>query len=129
LGAADAGFPARALAPLVGSLRAGRGGVVAGVRPEQVRLDAGGVPGTVRLVENLGRDVLLHVDAQGSMVRALIDPDQALGLGPGVGVGLAAPPASWHFFDAESGARIEPPAAEAAGAAATSAAASRGEER
>ena len=87
--------------------------VVVGVRPEDVRLDPAGVPGTVALVETLGRDLLLHADAAGSKVRALVSPAEASRLQAGAAIALSVRPASWHFFDAESGSRIERPTAAA----------------
>ncbi len=81
--------------------------LVVGVRPEHLLLDPAGVRGTVLLRETLGRDVLLHVEAAGSRVLALVDSQEAAGVGPGDEVGLAAEPANWHFFDAETELRVE----------------------
>jgi hypothetical protein len=74
-----------------------------------VRIGVTGLFGSVRLLENLGRDVLVHIDVAGSNVRALVDPASVDGLGPGASVRVSVPPASWHFFNSETAARIEPP--------------------
>jgi ABC-type sugar transport system ATPase subunit len=103
LDAHDAGF-AQALGvdQLVGS-RA----TVGGIRPEHISIDPHGVPGTVILCETLGRDVLLHVDAAGSRVLALVQSGDALHTSPGDRVGLNASSDKWHFFDAETGLRLQ----------------------
>jgi ABC-type sugar transport system ATPase subunit len=100
--ASDNGF-ARAL----GVVPAGSRQVIVGIRPEHVLLDPRGVRGMVVLRETLGRDVLLHVDAAGSRVLALIDSQEAAEIVQGSQIGLAAEPANWHFFDAESERRLE----------------------
>ena len=51
--------------------------------------------------------VLLHVDAAGSRVLALVDSQETGSIGPGDPVALTADPGTWHAFDAESGARLE----------------------
>jgi ABC-type sugar transport system ATPase subunit len=102
LDAAEAGFPRAA------GLEQGLDGrkVVAGIRPEHVVLDRTGVPGVVVLRETLGRDTLLHIDAGGSRVLALVDASDAHGLSPGDSVAIAAGKAHWHFFDPEDGRRV-----------------------
>jgi ABC-type sugar transport system ATPase subunit len=102
LGSQEAGFPhAVGIEQAVGPRQ-----VVAGVRPEHVVLDRNGVAGTVVLRETLGRDTLLHVDALGSRVLALVDASDALSLAAGDTVTLSAQPANWHFFDADNGNRL-----------------------
>ena len=81
--------------------------LVVGVRPEHVRLDPAGVPGTVALVETLGRDILLHADIAGSSVRALLTPAEASRLRTGAAVAVSVRRQSWHFFDAASGHRVD----------------------
>ncbi len=105
----DAGFPKQALAPVLEALGSAAARTVVGVRPEQVRLGPTGLPGSVRLLENLGRDVLVHLEVAASQVRALADPEAVASLGPGTSVGVSVSPASWHFFDADTAVRIEPP--------------------
>jgi ABC-type sugar transport system ATPase subunit len=108
---ADAGFAKQSLDWASAVLGTDLSRTVAGVRPEEVRIGASsGVQGSVRLLENLGRDVLVHVDVSGSVVRALVDPGSVSGLSPGSRVGVSVPRASWHFFDGNTAARIEPPA-------------------
>src|SRR5207244_6748131 len=82
--------------------------LVVGVRPEHVRLDPAGISGTVALVETLGRDILLHADIAGSSVRALLTPAAASRLRTGAAVAVSVHPQRWHFFDADSGDRVEP---------------------
>jgi ABC-type sugar transport system ATPase subunit len=101
--APDAGF-ATALGVSGG---AGLRPLFVGIRPEHVALNSRGVRGSVVLRETLGRDVLLHVDAAGSRLLALIDTHVADSVGPGDEVGLSAEAANWHFFDAETGLREE----------------------
>jgi ABC-type sugar transport system ATPase subunit len=110
---ADAGFARQSLEWATTSLGTERARTVAGVRPEEVRIGKAGIPGSVRLLENLGRDVLVHIDAGGSVVRALVDPASVNGLAPGTNIAVSVPRASWHFFDATSDARIELPTAVA----------------
>lgn len=99
----DAGFPRAVGATDV----LGRRPAYVGVRPEHVLLGPGGVSGKIVLRETLGRDILLHVDAAGSRVLALVDSQEAGGLGPGDRVALTVDRGSWHAFDAETGARLE----------------------
>jgi ABC-type sugar transport system ATPase subunit len=99
----DSGFPAALGVTGVAAPRP----VVVGIRPEHLLLDPRGVPGTVRLRETLGRDVLLHVEAAGSTLLALIDSNEAAAVGPSDHIVLSAEPASWHFFDAETGLRVD----------------------
>jgi len=106
----DAGFANQSLDWAVRGLPSDASRTVAGVRPEDVRIGVSGLSGSVRLLENLGRDVLVHIDVAGSNVRALVDPASVDGLGPGASVRVSVPPASWHFFNSETAARIEPPA-------------------
>ena len=63
------------------------------------------------LVETLGRDILLHADIAGGSLRALVTPAEASRLSTGAPVTLGVKLHSWHFFDAETGDRVEPFAA------------------
>src|SRR3989454_811429 len=101
-------FARVALGGALADVRRSARGVVVGVRPEDVRLDPRGVPGTVALVETLGRDILLHADVAGSSVRALVTPAEASRLRTGAAVAVSGNPQRWHFFDADSGDRVEP---------------------
>ena len=73
-----------------------------GVRPEAVRVKAGGggpVQGEVELVEELGADTLIHVDVGGfSMVARQNDRTT---LEPGDAVGVELDPAVLHVFNRE----------------------------
>jgi multiple sugar transport system ATP-binding protein len=77
-----------------------------GVRPEHVRLcapDEGTATAEVRVVEPLGADTLIHLDAGGQRVIARVAgfPD----FRPGDGVGVTLDPRHLHLFDA-AGARL-----------------------
>jgi ABC-type sugar transport system ATPase subunit len=102
--ATDAGF-ARAMGAL--QLLGSRTATV-GVRPEHLVLDPNGVVGEVGLRETLGRDILLHVESSGSRFLALIDTQEAEGIGPGDRVGFTADAENWHYFDTSTGVRFEP---------------------
>jgi multiple sugar transport system ATP-binding protein len=102
LGAEGSGFPQAAGIADVHGARS----LVAGVRPEHVVLDDDGVRAVIVLRETLGRDVLLHIDAAGSRVLALVDSNHARGLSEGDSVSITAHKSHWHFFDAQSGARL-----------------------
>ena len=80
-----------------------------GIRPEHVRVaDNGGAHVTlpVRLVEPLGRDTLLYLDA--GTERAFVAVSEGLtmsGVPVGAGLGLVLDPAKLHLFD-RSGRRV-----------------------
>jgi multiple sugar transport system ATP-binding protein len=108
-GARDAAFIEAALGPRLQDPALGSGAIVVGARPEHVRLDPAGVPGRVRLRETLGRDILLHVMVGDAELRVLASPEAVPdALAPGSEIRTAVDPARWHFFDAGSGARVEP---------------------
>ena len=80
----------------------GRG--VLGVRPEHFTLVGsaeGGLAATIKLVEPLGSDTLVHFDVGGTSAIARVEPD----LRPRVGdvIGLRVVPGKAHAFDAEDG--------------------------
>src|SRR2546428_113237 len=102
-------FARVALGGALADVRRSARGVVVGVRPEDVRLDPRGVPGTVALVETLGRDILLHADVAGSSVRALVTPAEASRLRTGAAVAVRGNPQRWPFFHPGTGGRAEPP--------------------
>ncbi|HEY3073232.1 MAG TPA: ABC transporter ATP-binding protein [Candidatus Limnocylindrales bacterium] len=97
---------ARRLAPAVAA-RDGKS-VLIGARPEHVELGAGDVAATIRLVEQLGRDSLVHLTAGPSTVRALVPAGSAAALATDQEVRIRVLPANVHLFDATSGRRIEP---------------------
>ncbi|MDQ7844480.1 MAG: ABC transporter ATP-binding protein [Armatimonadota bacterium] len=73
-----------------------------GVRPEDLRPGSGPIRGRVVVVESLGRQVLVTLEAGGATLKVLTD------LRPAVGatMDLAVDPARCHLFDAR-GRRIE----------------------
>ena len=100
---ADAGF-ARAM----GALQVlGTRSATVGIRPEHLALDPGGVLGRVALRETLGRDILFHVESNGSRFLALADSQVAEGIRQGDSVGFVADAENWHYFDTETGVRLE----------------------
>ncbi|MBK0421742.1 ABC transporter ATP-binding protein [Leucobacter sp. CSA2] len=90
--------------------------IVLGVRPEHLQLHGGGAPeavptsgaafrGTVELVENLGRDQLVHCRVDEERVIASCDRAEQWSIGDLVV--LAAPAERLHLFDRSSGRRLE----------------------
>jgi multiple sugar transport system ATP-binding protein len=82
------------------------GPVQIGIRPEHLSLGVEGEgvgDATVRMIEPLGSDTLVHLDAGGARLVAKV-PGIPL-LAAGMGVGVQVDPASVHLFDA-GGARI-----------------------
>ncbi|MFD3702463.1 ABC transporter ATP-binding protein [Nocardia sp. NPDC058658] len=97
--------------------------VLAGIRPERLRIDptATAVRGTVRMVENLGSEELVHLDAgsTGLCVRVA----RPAGVRVGEDIALRVDPADIHLFDPDTGLRLtwqapQPDSTEAMDAAA-----------
>ncbi|MDQ3627251.1 MAG: ABC transporter ATP-binding protein [Actinomycetota bacterium] len=84
----------------------GGGGALVGVRPEDLRLDpTGSIEATVRSVELLGSETVLHVrcpDGEGLAVRTPPRDSSR----PGETVRMSAAPGRSHHFDAGSGRRL-----------------------
>ncbi|APA99353.1 ABC transporter ATP-binding protein [Nocardia seriolae] len=80
--------------------------VLAGIRPERLRLDpaATAVRGRVSMVENLGSEELVHVTA--GAVRLCVRAPRPVGVAVGQDIGLRADPADIHLFDPASGLRM-----------------------
>jgi multiple sugar transport system ATP-binding protein len=91
--------------------------VIAGVRPEDLRLASDGTPhsisGTVDVVEHLGNEQLIYLQAPGALVSetaetkgvtARIAPDAPVK--PGERVTLAVDPNKVHLFDTETTKRL-----------------------
>lgn len=85
--------------------------VILGIRPEHVRLvqpsDSQVIRGQVRLVENLGMNDLLTIQIEGGenvFLRALLAPEQSWGDRQ---ISLALPPTAIHWFDAQTGERLQ----------------------
>ncbi len=90
--------------------------IVVGVRPEHFAVFAGGAPesvptegiamrGTVELVENLGREQLIHCTVGAERVIAASDREHEWRIGDLVV--LTAPASRVHLFDRASGRRLE----------------------
>jgi multiple sugar transport system ATP-binding protein len=85
---------------------ASRGDVIVGFRPEHVRLRAGEtdatacIPARVDVVEYLGDDELVHVQAGSTELVALLPADERLR--PGEEIELRVPLERLHLFDPES---------------------------
>jgi sn-glycerol 3-phosphate transport system ATP-binding protein len=91
-------------APVVG---AGKGeGLLLGVRPEAVTVDAGGAPATVVSLEYLGADSIVACTV-GDAPFTIRAPGK-LALAAGARIGLVWRRDAQHFFDARSGRRVEP---------------------
>lgn len=99
--------------PLPASVSA-RKQVVLGIRPENIALAQGEapvgetIPGKIFLVENLGMQNLIsvqvqHPQAQSITLRALLPADQKWS---GDGVSLVVPTETIHWFDVETGDRL-----------------------
>ncbi|MEV0250757.1 ABC transporter ATP-binding protein [Nocardia sp. NPDC050712] len=80
--------------------------VLAGIRPERLRLDAAGsaVRGRVRMVENLGSEELVHVVAGAHTLCARLP--RPAGVRTGDDVAFRVDPAHIHLFDPASGLRL-----------------------
>jgi multiple sugar transport system ATP-binding protein len=86
-----------------GPLRCAGSGVL-GIRPEHFAVAANpadGVAVTIKLVEPLGSDTLIHFDLAGASAIARVDPS----LRPKVGdlVSLRPQPGKTHLFDSKDG--------------------------
>lgn len=87
------GFPRANLVPAAsaGPLGAPPAGTATlGIRPEALRLTPGGTDATVRLIEDLGGDVVAHLDARGLALTACLPADEAGWLAEGATVGVTA---------------------------------------
>jgi len=83
--------------PERGQKAAGRGSVLAGVRPEDISVSDAGAAGEVYIVEPLGRDDLVNVNVGSTNVNVLADPE--LGLKIGDTVHLRFNTRKVQFFD------------------------------
>ena len=91
-----------------GSARPGDG-VTLGVRPEDLRPAAGGLPAKVTLIESLGNIRFAYLDSKASADPLILQLAPGEMLGQGAAVGLTARPESCHLFDADGRAfpRVE----------------------
>lgn len=79
-----------------------------GVRPEHIQLttrEAGGIPLLLTTLELLGADNLAHGTWGEQRVVVRLSHEQCPARGETLW--LALPPQAWHFFDTESGLRVE----------------------
>ncbi|WP_377298347.1 sn-glycerol-3-phosphate ABC transporter ATP-binding protein UgpC [Rhizobium sp. SGZ-381] len=94
--------------PLVAHALQGRD-VIVGIRPEQCRLtrEGHGIPARIDFVEELGVGRVIHCEIAGEAFAAAVAEDAEVAAGDTVWLSL--PPEQLHYFDAESGRRIEFP--------------------
>jgi multiple sugar transport system ATP-binding protein len=86
------------------------GGVVVGLRPESVELASDGIPATVEAVEELGADAYVFCSAwldQKVETRLVARVDGRRPPERGTRIALLPRREEAHFFDAETGARLE----------------------
>ncbi len=97
-----------AIDPLVAHALRGRE-VIVGIRPEQCRLttEGKGLPARIDFVEELGVGRVIHCEIAGEAFAAAVAEDADVSAGDTVWLSL--PPEQLHFFDAETGRRIEFP--------------------
>jgi len=99
-----------ALAPAASAASSGQ--LTAGIRPEAVRLGGGGaggvggVAGVVTQVDVVGSDCYVHLDLAGTAVTARVPASVRPAHGAQVPVHVS--PADVHYFDDETGRRVEP---------------------
>jgi multiple sugar transport system ATP-binding protein len=90
----------------------GSGNVVMGVRPEHLMMGAAGPAGTLQgtadVVEYLGNEELIHVNAAGQDIVAVIGSEHRVR--PGDALTLQVPLDKVHLFDPDSGASLSPTA-------------------
>ncbi|WP_061933224.1 ABC transporter ATP-binding protein [Aureimonas sp. AU22] len=75
-----------------------------GIRPEHVRIEDGGVPIRVEVVEPTGSEVMVGARLGGQAISCLFR--ERLALRPGETIPVRFDPATAHLFDGASGARI-----------------------
>jgi multiple sugar transport system ATP-binding protein len=96
------------------------GPVIMGVRPEHLELvtsaPAGSLRGNADVVEYLGNEELIHVNAAGQDIVAVVDSEHRVR--PGDALELKVPLDKVHLFDAESGLSLSEVAIAATAAAA-----------
>ena len=80
-------------------------GLTLGIRPEYLRIGEQGMPAQIELVERLGTEQVVTLQAHGASLRVKLDSEVRYRAGDRVNVSL-----DWsraHLFDAEGGGRIE----------------------
>jgi len=81
-----------------------RGRVVLGVRPNDLRIAADGMPAQIEFIEDLGDSAIILLRLAGQQIK--MKTDQAQSLQEGQQVFLRFDPASAHLFDHDSGLRL-----------------------
>ncbi len=92
--------------PVQGGMVAAGSPVTVGVRPQHITLERGqnSIPATVRLVEALGHETVLHADVAGQKLLVVAPGQHDLAPGADINLSLAAAPI--HLFD-DKGIRLE----------------------
>jgi multiple sugar transport system ATP-binding protein len=93
------------IVPLAPSIYHGDIPVEMGVRPEHVTLGDRGFPGSVRIVQPVGPFTYVSVDCEGGSVTSRVNGVSHLRPKDPVRVELI--PEGLHFFDRETGKRLE----------------------
>ncbi len=104
----DGGFSAACgiVAPANGpGVDTGRENVVLGIRPEHLLLDPSGVEATVTVIEQTGSETFLLLDVAGQRITYL--GRDRIAIKPGETVRILPDPGRLHFFDGESGRRLD----------------------
>jgi len=81
-----------------------RGRVTLGVRPNDLRIAADGMPAQVEFIEDLGDSAIILLRLAGQQIK--MKTDQAQSLQEGQQVFLRFDPAAAHLFDHDSGLRL-----------------------
>ena len=90
---------------LAGKVDRAPGPITAGIRPGHVRIDPGGIPAQLYLLENLGESKLLNLELGEVLVRMRVAQTEAI---PETEtIPIAFEPNAIHLFDAETGRRVE----------------------
>ena len=79
--------------------------IVFGIRPEDIRIDASGSPATLVVVEPTGPETFLAIDFAGQEIVCLLR--ERASFRPGEAIGLAFDSPAAHFFDLETGQRVQ----------------------
>jgi multiple sugar transport system ATP-binding protein len=82
------------------------GPVTLGIRPQHLIPDAGGIPATVTLIEELGSETVVHAQADGQQLIAVLQGQRKMRRGDTISLGYDV--ANVHAFDA-AGQRLMTP--------------------
>ena len=91
--------------PLAGNVDRAPGPITAGIRPGHVRIDPGGIPSQLYLLENLGESKLLNLKLGEVLVRMRVAHTEAIPKTETIPI--AFEPSAIHLFDAGTGRRVE----------------------